>query len=228
MFVALMDEIVSMSLSQQSCVMKGTFLRGAIELGLWLSDKDNQRIVSPALIRAYHLERKAVVPVIRLGGIATTFFKSHMHRDAPSFDEHQPVSRSFLIYSDEQAGESFWFIDYLTVVIDFWGTNLLRPGFAGNAKSARSYKEIVLRFFKNHRNAVALGYKQANKDDVRFKYRWLARYHNSILDEYGILVRDVRISTREVPSLPDAYKIDSLPGRNESGAITRRALARRA
>src|SRR4029077_6899322 len=63
-FDLLMDELNSFGLAQGACVLRGTFLRGGVDLGLWYGRQDS--LISPAMIHAYRLEHDACVPMIAI------------------------------------------------------------------------------------------------------------------------------------------------------------------
>jgi hypothetical protein len=63
-FDILMSELTSSALSQGTCVLEGIFLRGGIDIGFWY--RRNDSLISPALVRAYKLERDACVPMIAI------------------------------------------------------------------------------------------------------------------------------------------------------------------
>lgn len=216
-FDALMSEILSLALSQASCLGDGVFVRGAVDLGFWHSARN--RLISPALARAYRLEGDAVVPVIRLSEGAMKFFRSHTHRYFYSQD-YDPVPSSFLIYKDMLTGQSFWFIDYMNVTInnlDWRPTPETHRQYMAAPPEKRSeimnqgYQANVRRWLKFHRDTVLRSYQRAENSHVKLKYRWLAKYHNTIAGQYKFESRTVCIAARDIAPLGDRYRIDRLP-----------------
>jgi len=218
-FDMLMGEILSLALSQASCINDGVFVRGALEIGPWHRAKN--RLVSPALAGAYQLERQAVVPVIRLSDDVTRFFRWHTHRYFYS-DDYDPVPSSFLIYKDSGTGLSFWFIDYMNIYINNldWRDNQNRhreymaaaPNDRGDIMDV-GYHNNVRRWLALHRDRIVVGYKEAKDIRVKFKYRWLARYHNTIVHQYKPSLHVTRVLAREVPMPTDRFRIQHLPRR---------------
>ena len=218
-FDALIGEVLALAISQASCIEDGVFVRGALELGPWHRAKN--RLVSPALARAYHLERQAVVPVIRLSEDVTKFFRWHTHRYFYS-DDYDPVPSSFLIYKDTGTGESFWFIDYLNLCInnlDWRDSPNRHKEYMAAAPSDRGpimdagYSNNVSRWLALHRDRIVTGYKSAKDARAKFKYRWLARYHNTIVQQYKPPLHVIRVLAREVPMPTNRFRIQPLPRR---------------
>jgi hypothetical protein len=218
-FDTLMSEIGSLAISQVSCIDEGIFLRGAVELGPW--HRTNNRLISPAMARAYYLERRAVVPVIRLSEDVTKFFQWHTHRYFYS-DDYDPVPSSFLIYKDALAGDSFWFIDYMNLCInniDWCDSRARREEYLATPPEERGkvmdagYENNVRRFLAAHRDRIVAGYKKAKVPGVKLKYRWLANYHNMIVKQYQGSLAATRVLGKDVPPPSQRYRIEKLPRR---------------
>src|SRR5258705_7170100 len=59
-FDLLMSELNSYAWALGTCVLRGIFLRGGVDLGFWYRRKDT--LISPAMVLAYRLEHTALVP----------------------------------------------------------------------------------------------------------------------------------------------------------------------
>lgn len=85
-----LNELHSMALGQGEAAVNGIFLRGGVDLGIWYRRKD--RLISPALINAYHLEQDASAPIITLSGEFVRHMKNHPQRRS-YFEKPDPVDR---------------------------------------------------------------------------------------------------------------------------------------
>jgi hypothetical protein len=223
-FDTLMGEVFSLAASQGACIADGIFVRGALDFGFW-SHTDN-RLISPALARAYKLEREAVVPVIRLSDSAIKFFRAHSHRYFYAKDA-DPFDSSFLSYSDTVTGQQFWFIDYMNLVINNLDWRVSRkthdeyfatePDERGQVID-RGYQENLRRWLNMHHDAILTGYKKSKDARVQLKYRWLAKYHNRTVDQYKPELGALRFTASQIATLGRRYQIDTPPKRRNTKA----------
>lgn len=173
------------------------------------------------MARAYHLERKAIVPVIRLSEDVMKFFRWHTHRYFYS-DDYDPVSSSFLLYKDTLTGESFWFIDYMNLCIanlDWRDSPARHKEYLSTSPEERGrvidagYQNNVRRWLEAHRERIVAGHKKAKDRSIVFKYRWLAKYHNMIVKQYKDSFATTRVLVKNVPVLSQRFIIKYLPRR---------------
>jgi hypothetical protein len=63
-FDLLISELSSDAWAQGTCVLRGIFPRGDVDLGFWYRQKDT--LISSAMVLAYRLEHAACVPMIAI------------------------------------------------------------------------------------------------------------------------------------------------------------------
>jgi len=109
-FDLLMDELSSFGLAKGSCVLRGTFLRGGVDLGFWYRRQDS--LISPAMIHAYRLEQDACVPMIAISPALWKYLAKHPHR---SFyhDDADPIPKTFRRHGKLPNGRTQRFINYV-------------------------------------------------------------------------------------------------------------------
>ena len=183
-FDVLMDELNSFGLAQGSCVLRGTFLRGGVDIGVWYRRKDS--LISPAMIEAYKLEHDACVPMIAITPELWTYLANHPHRRFYS-EDLDPIPRTFSQHSKLPNGSTQWFLNYIQICLDtvegrFIGDERARYEAAGADERDRMRGKIWRRacrhWARDHAKAIVAAYAAAENATVREKYRWLGRYHN--------------------------------------------------
>jgi hypothetical protein len=184
-FDLLMDEMSSFGLAQGTSALRGTFLRGGVDLGFWYRRRDS--LISPAMIHAYHLEHDACVPMIAITPALWKYLANHPHRRFYS-DDLDPILRTFRRHTKLPNGTTQRFINYVRICLETvegrWiGDERERYDSAVAAERDRMRSEIWKRacrdWARDHAKAIAAAYEVAQTDSVRAKYRWLARYHDA-------------------------------------------------
>lgn len=178
-----LSEIVALGFAQGRCVINGIFIRGGVDHGLWHKRRDT--IISPAMVNAYDLERRAVVPMIAISDDLRSHFFDHPHRDF-YHESDDPVRRYFIELEVPDGGRR-WFIDYFPLFLgeidgsltasekeqyrqeDSEGKNLLRE-----AAWHRGREELTIL----HKQRILAAREAATDPHVRAKYDWLCGYHD--------------------------------------------------
>ena len=183
-----LNELLLIALSQIEVVMnKKIFIRGGISKGWWYHK--NNVIISPAQIEAYKLEsQKAKFPRIVVSEHLVKYFTNPSNYKAYSYNPTEG-----LLLKDKE--NNIWFIDYLGCCIE----NL---NWRGNKDIEKKYiqchddnkkKKIITKGWKlkvqvalqRHKKLVLNAYNSTSEDKIKKKYRWLANYHNTVIDRYG-------------------------------------------
>lgn len=184
-FDILMSELHGIALAQATCVLRGIFLRGGVDLGFWYRHKDT--LISPALVQAYRLEHDACVPMIAVAPKLLEYLSDHPLRRSYSQDL-DPFPRTIAQYTKLPNGKAHWFINYLRLSFDtvepvFVGDDKEQYRAATDTERARMWRKAFLKtcreLAKDHGRAILEAHKKAERDDVRAKYAWLADYHNA-------------------------------------------------
>ncbi|GEC57901.1 hypothetical protein ABIF38_008733 [Bradyrhizobium japonicum] len=190
-FDLLMSELTSYAWAQGTCVLRGIFLRGGVDLGFWYRRKDT--LISPALVRAYRLEHAACVPMIAITPDLQTYLSDHPHRKYYS-DDVDPTPKTLMQYSNLPNGQTQWFINYLRICLD-----TIEPTISGEDRDryqaedqdgrdrmrTEAWQNACRDWARQHRNAILTAYASAGNDEsVRAKYAWLFRYHNEEIGRF--------------------------------------------
>ena len=162
-------EIVSIGVFQFMLAAEGTFIRGGMTEGdirIYRKEdkaakpamtKSEMRVFGPALIEAYELERhKAIVPRIVLEPAVVPQFKKAL--------SEQNTVNGFMNDRNDRA-----YIDYLRVSRWFYD----QGSFIDSYPSA----------LDSHRKMIVANLGEHTDERILAKYRWLADYHNSFLDD---------------------------------------------
>jgi len=146
----------SAGMHQLDMMMAGFFLRGAMTLGpLHLSENF---VFGKAVIDAAELEKAANFP--RIGISAGVMEEVYNHFESYDYIQSSPHNETILI------DDGVFFLNYLDPLID------------GN-----SAEDIEFHGFYRHRELVLANLEKfQNKNKVRTKYEWSARFHNHIVD----------------------------------------------
>lgn len=158
-------ELLDLLHIQCSCINSGVIVRGALTIGeLHLGDDLRGPVFGPALVKAYEMERDAVVyPRI----VVETAVLDRLHNDPTMYDEGRTLDQE-LEHIDELLTEDhsgLWYIDYLSAV----------------ESECDDYNQY-LRFLESHKTLVEKGLKSSKGDlKVRKKYDWLRSYHNELV-----------------------------------------------
>jgi hypothetical protein len=203
-FDVLGSEIWEIAISQSRCTLDGHFLRGGIDIGLWYYDKAKDLLVSPAMVKAYKDERdRACYPVIAISDELYRLLRDHPLRKVYSKDI-DPFPNQFSSFKHPKSGKRVRFINYLRLVapsLDWQYDKATRDAYMALPRDSDErdrimtdgYMHNLADFFERHKAVIMSAYGAA-KDDVKEKYRFLAKYHNSELRRFLPKRDDLRIS----------------------------------
>lgn len=196
------SEIVDMAYSQIQCVWDGYFLRGGVDIGYWYYDKGV--LVSPAMITAYKEERdRATYPVISLSERLYKLLKNDPGRRVYSKDA-DPFADEYASFKYPRTQKRVHFINYLRLgakAVDWqydratYEAYMAAPARGSDEREKimeDGYLRSLVRFFQNHRALVEKAHSMAPAE-VKYKYRFLADYHNKELRFFLAKRRDLRI-----------------------------------
>lgn len=180
-----MSELNSYALAQGTCVLRGIFLRGGVDLGFWYRRKDT--LISPAMVGAYKLERAACVPMIAITPDLKKYLSDHSHRKFYS-DDFDPIPRTMTQYGSLPNGTTQWFVNYLRICLGsvepFIGGDALKQYQAADEEGrdlirTEAWQDACRDWARRHGQAILSAYAAAGDDEhVREKYAWLVDYHN--------------------------------------------------
>lgn len=179
-------ELVKFAWGQASCALKGYFLRGGVDLGIWHSQRDI--IVSPALVAAYRQEQFSEFPIISVTPAAFRHFRDHPHRKFYSKDA-DPFPSMFRTAKNSQ-GKTIRYLDYIEITLGSlnWQQgreSIERYKAAGGEEKSRimedGYRKNVEEWLTAHRRAILASHRSARIEKIRRKYRFLAEYHNEVV-----------------------------------------------
>lgn len=183
-FDPLMSELDSLALAQGSSVLNKVFLRGGVDFGWWY--EKNEVLISPALSKAYALEKEANMPVILVSDQVIEYFEKHPHRNCYSKDS-EPFSKTFKTYPDTKSGKPSYFLDYMSICLGELGPALTknqkeeyRSASTERKKMLMSlaYKNSIDGWLMDHKTAILEAKAAATEQKVIEKYNWLIKYHN--------------------------------------------------
>jgi len=181
-----MADLEKIALSQASCVLNGVFIRGGISLGWFYSDRKN--FISDALVDAVNLEKEICYPVIAVSKSIMNKYRNSPQRKYYS-ESADPFNNDFFL-NLTISGKSISYINYLKLAVE-----AVSPVFTKEERQKRrkmspeksqkyenqKYWEAQTEFLLQHKKAIESGAHLAlGNRRARSKYRWLARYHNSI------------------------------------------------
>jgi hypothetical protein len=179
-FDTFFSKMVNLAYAQGNCVLNNVFVRGALDYGSWFYKNDI--LISPALIKAYELEKKAVVPVVRLSDSFYNFICEHPHRSWYSEDA-DPIAATFKKHED-----GYYFIDYIRINIDSlgWQTDKARYNNYMNASNPDDKQRLMddgyflncRNWLERHRKVILTASANATERSIKEKYDWLTKYHN--------------------------------------------------
>jgi hypothetical protein len=198
-----MSELHSLALAQAECVIKGIFLRGGVAFGFWANSEN--LIVSDAMVEAYELETKACVPVIAVHDDYYIRITNENDRKYYSKDS-DPVPKLFKIAFIGKEKIRIRYLNYLWVLLDgvdpqlsksekieYKLANPQRRDELLGAGYTRAHRQCC----KEHARLIKAAHSNAANAHIRYKYEWLASYHNEVVTEwYGfpdqkLLVQDL-------------------------------------
>jgi hypothetical protein len=143
-------------------IERKTMIRGGMSKGLFYMDDDF--VFGPAMVRSYELEQSAVFPRIII--------------DRNLIRELRDEIRDAFQSTIRQGEDGIFFIDYLNFLVR---KSLSPTDISENHEMLTKHKEAA-----EHK----LEELSRKKDPVRQKAVWLAKYHNSVIeDNYGINIR---------------------------------------
>jgi hypothetical protein len=183
-FDLLLTELDSYALAQGTCVVRGIFLRGGVDLGFWYRRKDT--LISPAMVRAYRLEHAACVPMIAITPELQKYLSDHKDRNYYS-DDLDPIPTTFIWCSNLPNGTDQWCINYMRICL-----RSLEPVIAGgdweryqtldedgrDLMRTELWQNTCRDWARRHGQAILRACASAGDKHVRDKYVWLANYHN--------------------------------------------------
>lgn len=184
-FDALMSELTSFAVAQGSCALRGIFVRGGVDLGMWYRRRDS--LISPAMVRAYNLEHRACVPMIAVTQELWSYLASHPDRHFYS-STIDPFPRTLQRYRDLPNGEIHRFINYVRICLEsvegrLIGDERTRYEAANPDERDRMRTEVWQRACRawacDHAQSVTHAHAASENVSVRAKYAWLAKYHNA-------------------------------------------------
>jgi hypothetical protein len=183
-------EMSTFALNQGECALRGIFLRGGIDVGIWYRRGD--QLISDALAKAYELEQqKVIMPVIGLSERFLTLFTKDPGRAAYTRDADPTHS---LITTDPANVVPVPFIDYMTVCLESadWMTSQARRDAYRRASPEKREKIMAegfaisqKRFLRQHARMIKKATRQAKDSRVLAKYRWLTSYNNRVASAWG-------------------------------------------
>jgi hypothetical protein len=172
--------------AQGRCVCNGIFVRGGISHGPFFFENDV--LLSPSLAKAYQLEsRDAEFPITAITSETIAWLRSLNRRHA-----YAPGADPFDDYFRQHERPDLFFLDYMRVLVNEQHRGML-------PKERKAYREAMRRrdyakadeafqrsvykdaafFLKHHRLRIEAAFRADRASDVRRKYHWLMRYHNS-------------------------------------------------
>jgi hypothetical protein len=185
-----MSEITSFALSQGTCVLQGIFLRGGIDIGFWY--RRNESLISPALVKAYNLERDACVPMIAITPDLRKYLFNHPERRFYSQDL-DPIPKTLKQYRKLPNGKALWFINYVRICLESIEPMLVgeeRKKYEAEDEDGRdrmrtqAWQKACLDWANYHGQAILKAHAEAQIPSVRAKYAWLAGYHNTEVKKF--------------------------------------------
>lgn len=189
-FDVIMGELANFALSQGRCAVNGIFLRAGADFGIWYRNRDT--LISPAMVKAYELERQASVPMIAVTNDLYEHLSEHLHRGY-YHKSADPIPRVLRRYQDLPNGTAQWFIDYVPICLEavdgaITGDDLAAYRSADPETRDKMRSEAFWRDCREwalcHAEAIRAAYAAAMDDHVRAKYLWLAKYHDDAVSRF--------------------------------------------
>ncbi|MGH8048676.1 MAG: hypothetical protein ACREKL_15660 [Chthoniobacterales bacterium] len=211
-FDVLMSELVSFAITQGRCALNGIFLRGGVDLGIWYKRKDT--LISPAMVKSYHLERQACVPMIAVTDDLYGHLSKHRHRGF-YHETVDPIPKVLRHFEGLPNGTSQWFIDYMPICLEAVDGSILskdREVYSAADPETRdrirneAYWRDCREWIGWHRDGIRTAHAAATVDAVRTKYVWLAAYHDDAVERFfgtappDLLIGNLTASTSPGPS----------------------------
>jgi hypothetical protein len=169
-FDLLASELHAIALSQASCALKGHFVRGAIDVGLWYYKDDY--LISPALARAYQLEGRADYPIVAVTDALHAFLADNPDRARYS-SEIDPMNYLFKT-CQTASGMMVRHLDYI-------GISLGAVAEEAHNKGEEELTRQVRSWLMEHATSIRKAHANAPKGRPKAKFLWLAEYHNSVV-----------------------------------------------
>jgi hypothetical protein len=202
-FDVLGSEIWDIAISQSRCTLGGHFLRGGIDVGPWYYDRAKDVLVSPAMVKAYKIERdQACYPVIAVSDQLYYLLRDHPGRKFYSKDA-DPFPDQFGSFKHPKSGKRIRFINYLRLVapsLDWQYDKATRDAYMKAPLDSderdrimqNGYMRNLSDFFERHK-AMILSASRGTRGAVRQKYKFLAQYHNAELLRFLSKRKDLRV-----------------------------------
>lgn len=177
---AICEQLYLLALSQFFCVINTAFVRGGVAEGPWLYRQRAELVLSPAFVVAHDLEAQIKWPVLAVDPGLYSRLKGHSGRGA-----YAPYSDPLnWLFKEMKAS---WLTPSKTLrFLDYLGIGLEAELEAGSTQPRRKQRQGARRLACLHRDAIVNAYHSVADAKVRRKYRWLARYHNQVIDELDL------------------------------------------
>jgi len=186
----ILSQFCNLAYAQGECVLSGVFLRGGIDLGWWYQQEAT--LISSGLANAYKLEGKANFPVLAISEGLYNFFCKHPHNKFYSRDSN-PLQYEMRNY--KQGKKEFIYIDYITTIcLSALGWRRSKSQITKHKTANpdvrqeivdKGHKDNIDDFLRRHSAQIMKAFNSANSEKVKKKYRWLARYHNSVAKNFS-------------------------------------------
>lgn len=180
----ILSELCRLAYAQGACVLSGVFLRGGVDIGWWY--QQGSTLISSGLNKAYKLERKVRYPVLALTDDLYNFFCKHPHNKFYSKGSN-PLKSELRRY--KRGKVEFVHIDYIRICLSGIGWQRSRAQLAKYKRAnpeerdkivEKGYRDNTDAWLKKHSSQIRKAFNACRTEKVRGKYRWLARYHNSV------------------------------------------------
>ena len=176
---------------QAEAVMNGIFIRGGVALGYYYREQDI--ILSDALVRAYETENCTCMPVI---GLDYRFYNSFASN--PDTNDYAPESmpkNMIECFVNPRTGCTVHFVDYFSVAVssfsDFYcdEDNDAYKATDDCREKQRILNESCtrseLKFVDAHAQSVRIELAKKHPKPIQDKYEWLKDFHNRSVDKFG-------------------------------------------
>src|SRR5216684_8804379 len=166
----------------------GHLIRGGIDLDYCYRKGDV--MISPALVRAYHLGQEIHQPVLGLTTRMSDYLTKHPGRMAyaPDLDPVRTALRSMTT----PGGHTISYLDCINITLDSpdWERATrdaheiyLATAPANRPMVARRYhRKVMKHWLAQHRRIIVAGLKNSAQPSIYAKYKFLADYHDEVVE----------------------------------------------
>lgn len=189
----LLSELLDIARGQCASVLKGHFIRGALDIGFWYYKRGI--LISPTLVTVYKLEHDhTIYPII---SISNRLYR-HLRGSADRSRYHKsadPFPNKFSSFMHPKTQKRVHFLNYLRIMIGELDWQFDRSTHEAYMKAEPSkkgaimsdgYKKSLSRFFLWHKEAIERALKLTHAPSVQEKYIFLAEYHNRELKRLSV------------------------------------------